>query len=148
MYLQFSVDKCVFVNYPIKVDNNTQKKLLIVDDEEALLDALKDKFSHEGYVVLTARDGQEGLEIALKEHPACILADVVMPKMDGVSMLKKLREDEWGKTANVIVLTNLSNGEFAKDAVDAKVSNYLVKTDWSISELAEKVKNSIQSPQS
>ena len=85
------------------------KKILVVEDEISLRKALADKFRREGFAVLEAKDGEEGLAVALKEQPHIILLDIVLPKMDGMTMLKKLRqENAWGKSVPVILLTNLS----------------------------------------
>ena len=75
------------------------KKILIVEDEEIMLKALVEKFSSEGFEVVQAIDGEEGLKKALCEKPDIILLDILLPKMDGMAVLKKLREDTWGKHA-------------------------------------------------
>ena len=82
------------------------KKILIIEDDSSLRNVLQDKIKHEGFSVFTANDGQEGLETAIKEKPDCILLDVIMPKMSGIQMLKKLREHAWGKTVPVLLLSN------------------------------------------
>lgn len=87
------------------------KKVLIADDDEALLSVLVDSFTLHGFNILKATNGQEALDIALREHPDIILLDILMPVMDGLGMLEKLRQDEWGKNADVILLTNLNDAE-------------------------------------
>ena len=67
-----------------------KKTILIVEDETAMLQALGDKFTKAGYNVLTACDGVEGLELALDKKPDLIMLDVIMPKMDGMTFLKKI----------------------------------------------------------
>ncbi|MFA6476303.1 MAG: response regulator [Candidatus Paceibacterota bacterium] len=117
-----------------------KKTILIIEDEESLAGALHDKFATEGFDALIARNGEEGLSLALQKHPDLILLDIVMPKMDGLTMLKSLREDTWGKDAQVIILTNLSgNGEVSK-AINQGVYEYIVKTDIKIEDLVAKVK--------
>lgn len=116
------------------------KKILIVEDEETLIKVLEDKFSEEGFEVIQAVNGAEGLDKALKEKPDLILLDIVMPVMDGLTMLGKLRQDAWGKNAKVILLTNLSDSEQVARAFEHNVHDYLIKTDWKISDLIEKVK--------
>src|SRR5690348_5939954 len=111
------------------------KRILIVEDEPALLQILSDQFQSEGFEVLTARNGEEGLKIALKETPNLMIVDVVMPKMDGVTMLKKIREDERGKTIPAMVLSNLSDPGTTAKALESEVYDYLVKTDWTLDDL-------------
>jgi len=118
-------------------------KILIVEDEETLIKVLADKFSEEGFEVSQAVNGEEGLNKALAEKPDLILLDIVMPVMDGLTMLAKLRQDEWGKDAKVVLLTNLSDNEQVAKAFDNNVHDYLIKTDWKISDLIEKVKQKI-----
>lgn len=121
------------------------KKILIVEDEQDMLDALTDKFTREGFETLQAKDGIEGLEVALKDHPDLILLDIVMPKMDGMTMMKKLREDEWGKNVPIIILTNLSatDEKLIEGMVKGEPSYYLVKSDWKIKDVVEKVKETL-----
>jgi DNA-binding response OmpR family regulator len=120
-----------------------KKVLLIVDDEPTVLEALSSQFDQEKVGVLTAKDGQEGLKIALENHPDLILLDLIMPKMDGMTMLTKLRDDEWGKTAEVIILTNLSDAQKVAEAVDRGTYEYLVKVNWNVSDVVNKVKNKL-----
>lgn len=118
------------------------KKILIAEDESAMLDALVDKFKREGVgEPLTARDGEAGLAIALKEHPDLLLVDILMPKMDGLTMVKRLREDEWGKTAKVIILTNFdTTDEMLKDVSAAEPAFYLLKSNWTMEDVVLKSK--------
>lgn len=120
--------------------NKAKNKVLIAEDEEAMLLALTDSFESANFDVLGAKDGEEGLRIALKEHPDVIIIDIVMPKMDGMTMLKKLREDDWGKSVPVMILTNLSEAEKIAEAMEDRVSDYLIKTDWSLEDIVKKVK--------
>lgn len=119
------------------------KKILIIEDEIRLLGVLSEKFSNEGFEVLRAKDGEEGLRVALDTRPDLILLDIIMPKMDGMTMLKKLRKDEWGKDVSVIILTNLSDAEKITEAWDQQVYEFLVKTQWSLEELVERVKTKL-----
>jgi len=120
-------------------------KILIIEDEQAMLDALTDNLHAAGFAhVLQARNGQAGLDTALQENPDLILLDIVLPKMDGMTMLKKLRSDSKGKDLKVILLTNLT----ADDSIMAGIatnepSYYLIKTDHSISDVIQKVKQTL-----
>lgn len=121
----------------------SQKRILLVEDEPAIARAMADKLTTEGFTVLRANDGEEGLAIATKEHPDLILLDVVMPKMDGMTMLTSLRKDAWGKEAKVIFLTNLSEMEAVQKATELGVFDYIVKSDWKLSDVVRKVREKI-----
>lgn len=117
------------------------KKILIIEDEKPLRSALHDKLSREGFsVILEAQNGKDGLEIALREHPDMILLDIVMPVMDGMTMLRELRKDAWGKDVKVIILTNLSDNEKVGEAVSGGAYDYLVKTDWRLEDVISKIR--------
>ena len=116
------------------------KKILIVEDEPSLRKALMIKLVEEGFAVLEAVNGADGLAVALREHPDMILLDIVMPVMDGMTMLAKLRGDPWGKDAKVIVLTNLSDTEKVSAAMTKGTFDYLVKADWKLEDVVRKVR--------
>ncbi|MBN1162450.1 response regulator [Patescibacteria group bacterium] len=116
-----------------------KNKLLIVEDDEFLLNALERSFSEHGYDILKATDGEKGLSLALREHPDLILLDIVLPKMDGITMLKKLRKDSWGETAKVVMLSNLDRVDYQEASFENNASRYLVKTDWTLDQLTKKV---------
>jgi len=122
----------------------TKKKILIVDDEAPLSKVLKDKFESTGFEVLTAKNGEEGLMKAVTQKPDLILLDIVMPRLDGMTMLKKLREDEWGKGVEVILLTNLSDNDKVRQALKNNVYYYLIKSNWKLEDLVIKVKEKLE----
>ncbi len=119
------------------------KTILIVEDETPLRSALQEKFTREGFSVLEARDGEEGLKMAIEKHPDIILLDIIMPKMDGLTVLKKLHEDPKDKEIPVILLTNLSDDQQVAEAIKEGVYEYLVKSDWKIADLVKEVKEKL-----
>ena len=124
--------------------NNTKKKILIVEDEPAMREALKEKLTISGFSVIEGKDGEEGLKLAFNNTPDLILLDILMPRMDGMMMLKKVRETEWGKKVPVIILTNLSADEkITSEVVTDEPSYYLMKTDWPIEEIVNKVRSAL-----
>lgn len=117
-------------------------RILIVEDEVSMLSAMADKIRQSGFAEpLTAHDGEEGLAHALREHPDLLLVDILMPKMDGITMVKKLREDAWGKTAKIIILTNFdTTDEMMKDVALIEPSYYLLKSNWEMEDIVTKIK--------
>ncbi len=123
-------------------DQLKKRKILIVEDDQSLLQMYSDKLKQEGFNVVFARNGEEGLALSASEIPDLILLDILLPKMDGLSMLDNLRTNsEWGKNVPVIILTNLD----ADDQVIAKViadkpSYYLMKANTNPQGVSEKIK--------
>ena len=116
------------------------KKVLIVDDNTDLSSVLVDKFTASGFEADSADNGEIGLKKALETHPDVILLDLVMPVMDGLETLKRLRKDEWGKDAKVIILTLLDEVKYVAEAMDNSFIGYIVKTDESLGNIVDKVK--------
>ena len=123
--------------------NSAQKNILIIEDEKPTRRILKDKLKSNKFNILEAENGEEGLEISLKEHPDLILLDIVMPIMDGMTMLRELRKDKWGKKAQIILLTNLADAEKMEESSQQNVSDYLIKTNWKINDLIKKIKSKL-----
>ena len=109
---------------------NKKGKILIVEDEIDLRSLLKEKLESEGFDVLEAENGKIGLETALSKQPDIILLDIIMPIMDGLTMLKELRHNDWGKNAPVIMLSNLSKAEKISESMEKNIFGYLIKSDW------------------
>lgn len=119
------------------------QKILIVEDEVALLKALKDKFEREGYTVFTAENGDEGLKQTLANQPDIILLDIIMPVKDGMTMLRELREEHNINSTPVILLTNLNDSSDVLLAMKNGVYDYLVKSDWDIDDVVKVVANKL-----
>lgn len=120
-----------------------KKTILIVEDEKPMIQALREKLTDANYNVWVAENGKDGLELAKKKKPDLILLDIIMPVMDGITMLQKLRKDNWGKKVKVMILTNLSDVSKADEASDFNVLDYLIKTDWTLEDLLKKVEEAI-----
>jgi len=120
--------------------NEIKKTILIVEDEESYRRSLVDKFTIEGFNVLNAKNGEEGLKIALEKHPDIILLDIQMPKMDGKTMFLELVRDKWGMGVPVIMLSNLSDSKTVVGNIKDGVSDYLVKSEYKIEDVVKKVR--------
>ncbi len=134
------------------MEEQNNKKLLVieeVEDDNSLRSILHDKFEIEGFRIVEARDGEEGLNVALSQHPDLILLDIILPKMDGITMMKKLRASgDWGKHVPIILLTNISaEDEKLNQAIaENEPAYYLVKSNWTIQELVEKIRERLSRP--
>jgi DNA-binding response OmpR family regulator len=122
---------------------DTMKKVLIVDDEQDLLTPLSSALEHEGYRVLRATDGVQGLDIALAEHPDVMVLDLLMPEKDGHQLLAELRKDPWGKDAKVIVMTSHDSFDSVAEVLGKGVHEYAVKSQTSLREIIEKINTAI-----
>ncbi len=129
--------------YPNKAAEITQRTILVIEDEKSLREATIDVLQRRGFLTLSAKNGREGISIAIEKHPDLILLDLIMPEMDGTTTLKKIREDAWGATVPVIILTNLSaiNGNAADDAWAHIPTQYLIKSDWKLHDIIKKVES-------
>lgn len=118
--------------------------ILVVEDDPILLKMYTEKFTNEGFKVLTAQDGEMGLEIALKSKIDIILLDIMLPRISGTDLLKKLRESEKGKNIIVVVLTNLADLEEKQKAINLGVKDYLVKAMQNPGQVVDKVKERLK----
>lgn len=131
------------------MENTKKYTILVVEDEFATRLTLIDNLASEGFNVLQAKDGVEGLAVASERHPDLILLDILMPRMNGLTMMQKLRtQDEYGKKVPIILLTVLSPDEekIMKHITEDKPAYYLVKTDWKMSDVIEKIKERLSRP--
>jgi DNA-binding response OmpR family regulator len=104
-------------------------KVLIVEDDAMISNMYKIRIEQEGYQVVTAEDGSQGLETAIREKPDMILLDVMMPQIDGFSVLRELRLKEAFKKTPIIMLTNLGTTEDVEKGQKYGATDYLVKAN-------------------
>ena len=117
------------------------KKILFVEDEPTLQKELNEIFQQEGFKILSAFDGEEGLKLAIKERPNLILLDLILPKKDGFEVLKELKADEKMKDIPVIVLTNLEGIGDVEKAIELGATTYLVKANYKLEDVVTKIKD-------
>jgi two-component system, OmpR family, response regulator RpaA len=120
-----------------------KKKILIAEDDSMLRNIMKEKLAKEGFEVIPAKDGEEALHLALSLLPDLILLDILMPKMDGVTMLKKLRADKKSVGTPVILLTNLTYGPEIDEAIKHGVQDFMIKTNWKLDDVVKKIKQKL-----
>jgi len=115
------------------------KKILVIEDEATLQKALTEVLEQADYEVLSALDGEQGWNLAASEKPDLILLDIILPKIDGFEVLRRLKGDEGTKQIPVVLLTNLSDLNDIQKALDLGANSYLVKADFHLDDVLKKV---------
>ncbi len=118
----------------------TNKKILVVEDEVVLNKALQDFLGSEGFEVLVAFDGEDGVKKASKENPDLILLDIILPKKDGYQVIKEIKSKEKTKDIPIVLLTNLGSIDDVQKALELGATTYLVKADYKMEEVTVKIK--------
>lgn len=121
-----------------------RKKILFIEDESALQRAVTSALSEKGYEVLSAIDGEAGLELAKKEVPDLILLDLVLPKKDGFEVFTELKQDHATQKIPVIILTNLGGNQDVERAIELGAKTYLIKTNYRLGEVVEKIAQTLE----
>lgn len=119
------------------------KKILFIEDEAVIQETLGESLRKRKYEVQSALDGEVGLKLAKKENPDLILLDLILPKKHGLEVLEELRKDQDTKDIPVIILTNLENIEEVEKAIELGATTYLVKANYSLDEVIEKVRKAL-----
>ena len=117
-----------------------KKKILIIEDDSILQEALLEFLTAEGFETISALDGEEGVKIGKEKKPDLILLDIVLPKMDGYEVLKAMKADESTKKIPIILLTNLGSLNDVQKALDLGATTYLIKADYKLEEVTRKIK--------
>jgi DNA-binding response OmpR family regulator len=117
------------------------KKILIVEDDGILQKALNEFLSEEGFEIVSALDGEEGVKFSKESKPDLILLDIILPKKDGYEVLKELKSDENTNKIPVIVLTNLGSLNDVEKAIELGATTYLIKADYKLEEVSAKIKD-------
>lgn len=119
-------------------------KILFIEDEPALQKALGDFLQRQGYEVTAALNGADGLDAARRNRPDLILLDLILPRLSGMEVLRRVREEPGLSAVPVIVLTNVESSEAVEQAVALGARAYLVKTNYRLEEVLEKVKAALK----
>ena len=123
---------------------NNMRKILFIEDESALQKTLGDALRDKNYEVISALNGELGLNLAEREKPDLILLDLILPKIDGLKVLSKLKTNKATKNIPVIVLTNVEDTEKIDKAIELGISAYLVKANYSLQEVIDKIEQSFR----
>ncbi|MBI2041825.1 MAG: response regulator [Candidatus Nealsonbacteria bacterium] len=119
------------------------KKILFIEDESALQKTFSDILTQEGHEMISATDGEEGVRLAAAEKPDLILLDLILPKINGFEVLKKLKGGITTRDIPIIVLTNLEGAGDIEKAMEMGATTYLVKANYSLEEVLQKIKQAL-----
>jgi len=114
---------------------------MVPEDDPFIRDIYQVKFSQEGFEVIVVDNGIKALKKLEQIIPNIILLDIIMPYMDGLETLKNIKSNEDWKKIPIIMLTNISEKEKISESEKYGVSNYLIKSHFTPSEVVDKVKN-------
>lgn len=120
--------------------DNEKIKILLIEDDPFLLGMYDTKLKLEGFNVVLAEDGAKGYELVSVEKPDIILLDIILPKMDGFTVLKNLKNNAATKPIPVILMTNLGQKEDVAKGISLGAQDYLVKAHFMPSEVVEKIR--------
>lgn len=121
------------------------KKVLIIEDEAPLAEALQTALEKANFEVVIALDGEKGLQIAFEIKPDLVLLDILLPKVSGIQVLQKLREDiEWGQKTKILMLTNVDDEVYLNQARKYGSDAYLIKSLHSLEEVVAKVTKELE----
>ncbi len=115
-------------------------KILLIDDDEAIMTVFSSVLAKDGHAVVTADNGQSGLEKAKSEKPDLILLDQVLPDIQGNEVLKTLKQDLDTKDVPVAILSNFGQNELIQEAINSGASDYILKYQIEPQDLINKVK--------
>lgn len=116
-----------------------KKKILLVEDDVFIKDIYETKFVQEGFEVVLAENGMEALKKMEESIPDLILLDVIMPYMDGMETLKRIKANDAWKKIPIIMLTNISEKEKVTEGMEQGADDYLIKSHFTPSEVVAKV---------
>ncbi len=117
-----------------------KKKIVIIEDEVILRETLQDFLEKEDFEVYSAADGEAGIETVMRKNPDLVLLDIILPKKNGYEVITELRENQTTKDVPIILLTNLGSIRDIEKALALGATTYLVKADYQLKEIVEKIK--------
>ena len=120
------------------------KKILFIEDAPDFQKEVGEALKFEEFKILSALDGEVGLELIKKEKPDLVLLDLILPKKDGFAVLKEMKEDENLKDIPVIVLTNLEGMGDVEKAMSLGATTYLVKANYELDDVVAKIKKTLK----
>lgn len=121
---------------------HSKKIVLVVEDNPEILKLYEQAFTAAGFQTLIAHDGEEAFKLIQDKIPDCVILDILMPKMDGIEVLSKMRNYELIKSIPVLVLTNYDS--YNEQTRELGATDYLIKADVTLKDILERVQNIIK----
>lgn len=115
-------------------------KILIIEDDKFLRDLMTQKLAKDGFTVMTAVDGDEGLKAVMADTPDIVVLDLILPKVDGFGVLEQMKKNDKLSQVPVLVLSNLGQKEDVTRAVSLGAEDFLIKSNFTLGEIVEKIK--------
>lgn len=125
------------------MEEKTKKRILLIEDDRSLQNALAEMLNQEGFEIISAFDGEEGVKKASEEKPDLIILDIILPKKDGYETLAEIKKGN-GKDIPVLILTNLEEVHDVQKAISLGATTFMVKSDFSLKDILEKVKENLR----
>jgi CheY-like chemotaxis protein len=117
------------------------QKILVAEDDKLIINTLCEALKTAGYETVTAYDGEEAIAKCKEAKPDLLLLDIMMPKLDGISVLWELKANPETAGLPVVVLTNIGDVDTISKIVEAGAVDYLLKSDQSMDDVVQKVKD-------
>lgn len=126
-----------------KENTHNNKIILLAEDDKYISQAYKDGLARAGFKVVTAFDGLEAIKKAKQVKPDIILLDIILPRLDGFEVLKRLKADDGVKDVPVLIISNLGQDSDIEKGKELGAADYLIKANWSMREVIKKINKSL-----
>lgn len=120
-----------------------KKKIVSIEDDKVLSDMLYSGLRDAGFDVLRAFDGEDGLKLVETEKPDLVLLDILLPKLDGLQIAKKLKSNPLTKEIPIIILSMLDKSASVAEALDIGVYEYMAKDNFKVEEIVARVRQKL-----
>jgi DNA-binding response OmpR family regulator len=144
LFVSYILVSCNFY-YIMPTQSEQPITIVLVEDDTFLSKMYVEKLTREGgFVVKSVESGQKGLQIIQEEKPELVLLDIILPDINGVQVLKKMRQNPEMNKIPVLMLTNLNEKEYIEEATKHGAAGYLVKAHFTPNEVIEKIKETVR----
>ncbi len=122
---------------------DAQKRVLLVEDDSTLSGSLATLLTDAGFAVTVAHDGEEGVKLAEEVSPHIILLDVMLPKVDGVTALRRIKQIPGQEETPVMMLTNRDDLEVIEETLKGGSYDFLVKHEWKLEDIVQRIQDKV-----